>query len=185
MHRRFAFLFALLVPNLVLAPPSQAEAQTVERPFFVGGGLGAALELDSYPTQFLAGVELGYHLLGTTDGPFIGASLAGSFGSDVYTFQGLARFGWDIAVLRGDVGVLLAPSLAPGITVAAVDTNTPFGRVSGSDAAFDLQAAFDVKLLLLGERLALFVRPVAIDVLFHESGTAARWNLLIGANARF
>lgn len=183
MHRTASILalgFALLV-----ALPRTANAQTAERPFYVGGGAGVALELDRYPTQGMLVEQIGWHFLSTTDGPFVELSLAESFGNDIFTFQAAPRFGWDIAVLRGaDVGVLLAPSVAAGIVYAQVTVNTPFGTARGSDAAFDLQGAFDVKLLLLDEQLEIFFRPVAVDV-FIDSDVASRWNVLAGAHYRF
>lgn len=182
MTHRFSTIFAAAL--LALALPSLASAQTTERPFYVGGGLGAAIELDRYPTQLMVAEEIGYHLFGTTDGLFLGGAFAQSFGSDIATLQFGARVGYDIPALRsGDLSILLAPSVAPGVVVAVASANTPFGRVSGSDAGFNLQGAFDVKILLLDEQLELFARPFAIDV-FIDDGAAVRWNALVGATAR-
>lgn len=184
MTHRIPTVFAasLLV---CLAIPAMASAQTTERPWYAGGGAGAAIELDSYPTQVMLAEEIGYHLFGTTDGLFLGGAFAQSFGSDVTTLQFGARLGYDIPVLRGpDIGVMLAPSVAPGVVVALVSVNTPFGRASGEDAAFNFQGAFDVKILLLDEALEVFVRPAAIDV-FVDDGSAVRWNVLAGAQGRF
>jgi len=186
MNRRFSTLaLATLLTVLGGAAAGSAQAQT-ERPFYVGGGAGAAIELDTYPSQAMLVQEFGWHFLGTTDGPFIALSLAESFGSDVFTFQIAPRFGYDISLLRGpDIGVLLAPSVAPGFVVAAVSANTPYGRVSGSDAAFDLQVAAEVKLLLVDDQLEIFFRPVSFDLFVDDGGTAARWNVLAGASFRF
>jgi hypothetical protein len=183
MHRNASTLALGLA--LLIAIPTTADAQTPERPFYVGGGAGVALELDRYPTQAMLIEQIGWHFLGTTDGPFVELSLAESFGSDVFTFQAAPRLGWDIAVLRGgDVGLLLAPSVAAGIVYAQVTVNTPFGSARASDTAFDLQGAFDLKLLLLDDQLEIFFRPIAVDV-FIDSDAVSRWNVLAGAHYRF
>jgi len=174
-------LFAF-IPATSLA---QTSTQASERPFHVGGGGGVAIELDRYPTQGAIVEQFGWHFLGTTDGPFIELSLMESFGSDLFTFQATPRVGWDIALVRGpSFGLLLAPSVAAGVVVAAVSVNTGFGTRSGSDAAFDVQGAFDVKLLLLDEQLEIFLRPAAVD-LFIDSEVTARYDVLAGANFRF
>ncbi|MCA9608640.1 MAG: hypothetical protein KC619_23715 [Myxococcales bacterium] len=181
MNRTVSFaLFAL-----ALSIPGLASAQRTERPVYVGGAAGAAIELDRYPTQGVVIEEIGWHFLGTTDGPFVGLTLAEGFGNDVFTFQATPRFGWDISLLRGDVGVLLAPSAAVGVAVAAVTVNTGFGSASGSQAFFDAQGAIDVRFLLLEDQLGLFIRPVAVDVFIHENGAAVRWNALAGAAYHF
>lgn len=182
MTHRFSTLFAAAL--LALALPSLASAQTSERPFYVGGGLGAAIELDRYPTQMMIAEEVGYHLFGTTDGLYLGGAFAQSFGNDITTLQFGARLGYDIALVRSeDLSLMLAPSIAPGVVIGIVDVNTPFGRSSGSDSAFNFQGAFDIKVLLLDEQLELFARPFAIDV-FVGDGTAVRWNAIVGATAR-
>lgn len=170
---------------LALALPSAALAQTAERPFFVGGGAGVALELDRYPTQGLVAEEIGWHVLGTTDGPFVSLTLAQGFGNDVFTFQATPRFGWDIPLLRGDVGILLAPSVALGVAVASVTVNTAFGSRSGTEAFFDAQGAVDLRFLLADDQLGIFIRPLAIDVFVHENGAAVRYDVLAGAAYHF
>lgn len=180
MTRTFAL--CLLLASLSAGP---ASAQATERPFFVGGGAGAALELDRYPTQFKIVEEIGWHFLGTTDGPFVALLLGQSFGNDLFTFQAAPRFGWDISLVRGDVGVMLAPSVAVGVALAHVAVNTAFGRASGTEAFFDLQGALELRLLLLDEQLGVFFRPLVIDVLVHENGAAVRYDALAGAAYHF
>lgn len=176
--------FALFA--LALSIPGLASAQErAEHPVFVGGGAGAAIELSNYPTQGVVMEEIGWHFLGTTDGPFVGLTLAEGFGNDVFTFQATPRFGWDISLVRGDVGVMLAPSLAAGLAVAAVTVNTGFGTASGSQAFFDAQGAMDLRILLLDDQLGIFIRPIAIDVFVHENGTAVRYDALAGASYHF
>lgn len=176
----------LALVALALSMPALASAQDrPERPFWVGGGAGAAIELDRYPTQGTVIQEIGWHVLGTTDGPFVALTLAESFGNDVFTFQATPRFGWDIPLLRGDVGVLLAPTAAVGVAVAAVTVNTTFGRASGTEAFFDVQGAIDLRILLLEDQLGIFLRPLAIDVFVHENGTAVRYDAIAGAAYHF
>ena len=128
--------------------------------------------------------HFGWHFLSTTDGPFVELSIAESFGNDVFALELMPGLGWDIALLRGDVGVLLAPSIAAGFIYAEVQVSTPFGRAGGSDTAFAARGALDLKLLFLDEQLEVFFRPVAVD-LFVEDDVAARWNVLAGASFRF
>ena len=183
MHRNVSILTLGLA--FLVTIPSTVGAQSAERSFHIGGGGGAALELDRYPTQAMLIQEIGWHFLGTTDGPFLEVSLAESFGNDVFTFQAAPRVGWDIAVFRGiEVGLMLAPSIAVGIVYAHVTVNTPFGGGRASDSALDLQGAFDVKLLLFDEQFEIFFRPIAVD-LFIDANVAARWNALAGVHYRF
>ncbi|MGE0786754.1 MAG: hypothetical protein AB7S26_13865 [Sandaracinaceae bacterium] len=177
--------FGALLLAMSIGAPSPSSAQASPHPFYVGGGAGVAIELDSYPTQFVLAEEVGYHLFGTNGGLFLGGAFAQGFGRDVVTLQLGARIGYDIALYDGpDLAVMLAPSVAPGVVIAFASVNTPFGRVSGDDAAFDFQGALDVKLLLLDGALEVFLRPAAVDV-FVGDGVAVRWNVLGGAAARF
>lgn len=155
-----------------------------ERPFFVGGGGGGAIRVDNFPTQGLAVQELGWHVLGRTDGFYIGLSFAEGFGNGVFAMQVGGRFGYDLRVLDGPVGLMLSPSVMAGVVYAAISVETPYGQVSGDDAAFDVQAAFDVRVLLLGDRLALFARPASLDF-FVDAGVGIRWNVIAGACYQF
>jgi hypothetical protein len=148
-------------------------APDVARPFFVGGGIGVAIRLDgTLPAAFRITEELGLHLDGVPVGPFVALMLVEDI-SSAYSMQIGVRAGWDLEILRSDISIVVSPSAAVAF---AFDVLTP----TGDWAYFLAQPALGISLLLLERMLAIWIRPIAVDVYIGQN-VHAGWSATAGA----
>jgi hypothetical protein len=177
-----ALLRSFLIGVLSLASIGVASAQDSfagdeGRPFYAGGGLGVVARLDgTLPAAFRVVEEFGFHFEGTPVGPFLGLMLAEDIGN-YFGLQVAARGGWDIELLRQDFSIVLTPALALG---GAFELSSPYG----DSAYFLIQPALGASVLLLERTLAIWFRPIVVDVLAGSVSHPA-WSVLAGANATF
>jgi hypothetical protein len=180
---------ALLV--LLAAGPAAAQSQTDQpaedaiampaaeatRPWFGTLGIGVGVRLDgSRPAAFRILEEIGIHLDGVPVGPFFAIVLAEDI-SSYYSMQIGVRAGWDIEILRRDFSIVLSPSL--GVTFA-------FDVVGSSTFAFFCpQPALGVGLLLLDRMLAVWIRPIGVDVYIGDPRISGGWAAAAGASLAF
>jgi hypothetical protein len=183
----------------VLAAPGVASAQRHilapgTRPAWATLGIGPTFGLvysvdgnsrDGGGTAFRLNPQVGYHLDGDSSGPAIAGDLHFVFG-DVFTFEAVARFYYDIPI--GHTGLYVAPNIGLGFAVSTANT---FGTSVTSPG---LTIPFGVDLrLILGNRGMLFIRPLGFDLpivftkVFGRSVTtvAFSYDLLFGGGVTF
>ncbi|AKF08332.1 hypothetical protein [Sandaracinus amylolyticus] len=176
----------LLAIALTLAIASGASAQDdappppvdVARPFFAGGGIGVGVRLDGFvPAAFRIVEEVGLHLDGVPVGPFVALMLAQD-ASSYFSMQIGVRVGWDLELLRRpDFSIVVSPSLGVAF---AFDVGTP----TGDWAYFLVQPALGVGVLLLDRVLAIWLRPIGVDVYVGEQ-IHGGWASVLGASVAF
>jgi len=149
-------------------------APEAPRPWFVSVGVGAAVRLDATrPAAARFVEEAGLHFDGTPVGPFLALLLAED-ASNYYSMQIGLRLGWDLEILRRDFSIVVSPSLG-----AAFAFDTEPGYAYGL-----VQPALGVGLLLLSRMLAIWVRPVGVDIYLGQR-VSAGWAAVAGATIAF
>jgi hypothetical protein len=181
---------AALVAVGLLSLTSPARA---DHSLYVGGGIGPYWDFDGngygYSThgRFLG--EFGWHFSGNDTGFMMAAEAALNFGPDYFGFLGGLRLGGDIAIHEDSrFTVMLRPSGLIGLSARN------WGPAGNRDwwGQFVLQPAFDVRFVLLEHQLAIWARPVAIDVMFwwDQPGAKGFWvsgayQALVGIDYQF
>lgn len=163
--------------------PAAAAAQTDDEalptdralPWFVGGGVGVGARLDGFvPAAFRLVEEAGVHLDASPVGPYFALMLAQDIGSH-FSLQIGIRGGCDIELLRRpDFSIVVSPSLGLAF---ALDAGTP----TGEWAYFLVQPALGAGVLLLERVLALWIRPIGVDVYIGEQ-VHGGWAAVLGAS---
>ncbi len=152
-----AALFAAL-----LIGPGDASAQAG---FYVGGGLGPAVRVDDWPTQFRIEEEVGYFIEDRPSGFFLAFAPSQSFASDYWLLTFAPRFGWLFDLYRGrDVGFQLGPT----VTIPGIAIGNFFGVDRDVDAYFHFAVSFAVRLLLDAGHVAVYLRPLEFEFGFGD-----------------
>lgn len=172
-----AVSLATLLPATAIAQDGE-EPPAIEDPhlpWFVGGGVGVAARLDGFvPAAFRIVEEVGIHFEGTPVGPFVALMLAQDIAS-YFSLQIGVRAGWDLELLRRpDFSIVVSPSLGVAF---ALDAGTP----TGEWGYFLVQPALGAGVLLLERVLALWIRPIGVDVYIGEQ-THGGWAAVVGAS---
>ncbi len=161
-------------------PTTRARSRSrSDRPFYLSFGGGPSIGLDSGSSvKFKLQQEAGYHFLPFGDHPgiFAGVTFGQSY-IDYSIFQFGGRAGVDFAILKTDsFRLLVTPSIALGFGAYVVSSS-----VIGTEmrTLFNLQFAGDVKLEILDGKLAIWVRPIGLD-LFINGGSLERYDVLFG-----
>ena len=144
-------------------------------PWFVGGGIGVGARLDGFvPAAFRLVEEVGFHFDAAPVGPYLALMLAQDIASHV-SLQFGVRAGWDLELLRRpDFSIVVSPSLGVAF---ALDAATP----TGEWAYFLVQPALGAGVLLLERVLAIWVRPIGVDVYVGEQ-VHGGWAAVLGAS---
>lgn len=155
------------------APPAAEPAPQPPRPFYVSLGVGTGVRLDgSLGAAFRIVQEAGLHLDGVPVGPFVGVTLAEDI-SNGYSMQIGLRVGWDLELLaRPDFSIVVSPSVAVAFAFDVIAESTW--------AYFLVQPALGVSLLLLDRMLAIWLRPIGVDVYVGEQ-VHGGWAAVAGA----
>lgn len=175
-RRRLAVAGALVC--LALLAPSGAEAH--DRPLYAGFGGGPYLHLDCCRVHGRLQGEFGIHFSRDDRGFFIAFEAMPTFGDDFFMFLGGVRLGGDIEVYgRHDYGIMLRPS-------ALVGFGWHYFYGAGNDwGVFVIQPAFDVRFVFAHRVLALWLRPVAFDLLFYLNRRFSSRDWDFGAGYQF
>lgn len=154
---------ALCVLVVTLAAPSAASAQGG---LYAGGGIGPAVSVDDWPTQFRFEEEIGYYVDGVPSGFFLGFAPSQSFGADYWLLTFAPRFGYMLEIYRGrDVGFQLGPTgTIPGIALGNF-----FDANRDVDVYFHFSFSLALRLLLDGGKIVLYLRPLEFEFAFGSS----------------
>jgi hypothetical protein len=177
-----------VAPEDVGVSSNAAARGMLDRPLFVSAGLGPSITFDGGKVQLKIQEEVGYHLLAFGDHPglFASLSLAQSF-VDFVVLQFDARVGADLllAQIGNDMALVATPSIALGAGIFIASYSDPFGgNASSTDGAFNVQLAADVKLVLMEGLLAIWLRPIGLDI-FIKDNSSVRYDILAGAQISF
>lgn len=130
----------------------------------VGASFSVALESGGYVLSF-----------GSHPGLFVAGSFT-LFAGELFGLRFGARMGLDFEVARFEgpleARLLVSPSVLVGLSVGTLD------------ASFALELTGDVKLLLLEDRLSIWLRPFASDMQFAQF-FSWRTSLLAGAAVHY
>jgi hypothetical protein len=182
-----AALLTTLAVAPVFAQEEEEEAQT-EAPsaaphgsgFYVGGGIGPAVHIEGWPTQFRFEEEIGYYVFDRPEGFFLAFTASESFASG-WAITLAPRFGWMFNLYRRDVTFQLGPTITiPGFAVAGCDVP----GCGQADAFFHFSPSIMARLLLLEEHLAIFFRPLEVEVAIGRYNTV-RYVLTAGVYYHF
>lgn len=142
------------------------------RPWYVSAGIGTGVRLDGFvPAAFRIVEEAGLHFEGTPVGPFFGVMLAEDI-AGYYSMLIGVRVGWDLELVRRDFSIVVQPSLGIAFAFDVVGPATY--------AYFDVQPALGVAILVLERMLAIWLRPIGVDVYIGEL-VHAGWAAVAGA----
>lgn len=143
--------------------PSGAAAQGG---FYLGGGLGPAVRVDDWPTQFRLEQEIGYYFSGRPEGFFLGFAPSQSFGDDTFIVTFAPRVGYMFNIYRSrGLAFQLGPAgTIPGIAIAGCYD----GRRCDADPYFHFSFSFMMRLLIANERVALYLRPLEFEFAFGD-----------------
>ena len=161
--------------------PAEAPARTAGG-FYVGGGIGPAVHIEGWPTQFRLEEEIGYYVFDRPEGFFVAFAPYQSFASG-WTLALAPRFGWMFNLYRRDLTFQLGATVTiPGFAGAGCDV-APFGCGS-ADAFFHFSPSIMARLLILEEHLAIFFRPLEFEVAIGRYNTV-RYVLTAGVHYHF
>lgn len=146
-----AFIVSALAAA-VLAPTTVAKADP-----YVGIGLGPALRLDDWPNQIRVEQEIGYSFDGR-GGFFLSFAPMQSWGADFWVLALPLGIGGLFDIFRNsDVTFQLGPMGHIGFAIADnFDRDDP-------DAWFYFGGNFLLRLLILDDRLGIYVKPVGLE----------------------
>jgi hypothetical protein len=159
-------------------------------PMWASFALGPAIDIHEYVTQFKLIQTFGYHFSGTAEGPAVALDLQESFGGgphgvSVTTIELGPKFVWDFSIVQG-LGLYLTPSALLGY--AWLGFGCPSDAVGCEDisfSCFDMQLAFEGRLVL-ADRGLIFFRPFTLDIFVDSDGnTHVRYDLIFGGGAIF
>lgn len=161
------------------------------RPFYVGGGLGVAVGLNSGYALFSLEENIGYRFFGfnmggALDGAiFAGLSFGQAFNGNFALLQFDVRGGADLEVWDGgDMQLLVTPSITLGGSVGVSSYTDAFGNnVTSTGGAFDFGFAAQGELVMLEGLLGVWLRPLSFE-LYINNGVGAQWELLGGVTFR-
>jgi hypothetical protein len=187
---------------LVLAHASTAEAGVPKvmklgtREMWVSAGIGAALGFGDTISQTKLNQTLGVHFLGRTEGPALALELQESVGYDVFIFEVMPRFFWDIAVVDR-VAFYITPSVGVGFAYIDDDRRPSTGAATQitetEGKGLTIQVAVEARLVI-NDRGLVFLRPLAVDIISAEYtlsnattrwDTRVRWDLMFGGGVTF
>lgn len=170
---------------------SSAKAQELMPPatqawYFTGGVGPTFYDLTRSPKpnklsrtgRFRLGLDIGYHLNGTFEGPAIGFALEQSFDGDLYTLNPAFKFLWDIQVVD-DLAIYVAPFGKAGYVLGAAK--------GGPFHAFNLGAGAEGRVVFNDFAMA-YLRPIQIDTFFGDflgDLFVLNYSLMIGGGLTF
>lgn len=159
MARPFA-LVAVMLASLAL--PSLAAAEGA----YLGVGVGPAVHMDDWPTQVRVEQEIGYFVSGSPRGFYVAFAPSQSWGNDWWVLVFPVRLGGVFDLYRGsDVSFQLGGTGTLGVAIT-----DQFGGGRDPDAWFHLSFGLLLRLMLLNDRLGIYLRPVEFEFGIGESG---------------
>jgi hypothetical protein len=168
--------------------PAAASPGLLDRPFYVGLGLGGVFGLSGGAGggMFRLEEDVGYHVwqTGRHPGLFVGLLANQSIAKGGQNFDIDARVGFDINVFEWGSGALLVtPGTALGVSIARMDKYTdPYtgAEFGGTSASFNIMFNCEVRAVLVDGLLSIWFRPVGIEVVAAKGATGANWDLNAG-----
>ena len=150
--RRLLLTAAVLA---TLAAPSVAAAEGG----YVGVGAGPAVHLDDWPTQVRVEQEIGYFFSGSPRGFYLAFAPSQSWGNDWWVLVFPLRLGGPFDLFRNsDVTFQLGGTGTLGVAVT-----DQFNNGTDPDVWFHLSFGLLLRLMLLRERLGIYIRPVEFE----------------------
>lgn len=161
-------IVAAAVAAVVMAIALPASAQVSP---YVGIGVGPAIRIDDMPNQVRVEQEIGL-TFGGRDGFFLAFAPYQSWGADWWVLDFDARLGGIADLYHGrDVRFQLGGSGTVGFAISD-DFN---GRSSDADFWFHLSGGLLLRLVILDDRLAIYLRPVTFEFFIGDSPRGG-WN---------
>lgn len=183
----FSLHAALAAVGMVLFyAPERVEAQRGGG-LYVGGGIGVGVNIDSWPTQFRLEQEIGYYIDDRPEGFFFAFAPSQSFGDSWWVITFAPRFGYMFGLYENrDLKFQLGPAgTIPGI---AIYDNDRFND-NTAGVAFHFSFSLLLRLLLLQDHLAIYVRPTEFEFAVGDSyltgGDAVRYVFETGVQWHF
>lgn len=177
--RTSLFLIAALC---IPAAASSAEAQADGAYFGFGLGPSIGIGDNNGGTMFKLEESLGFHILshGVHPGLFIAPVLTQAFEENHARFSFAVRGGYDIQLwTNGKLRLLATPMMSFGFALHAFPD-------TGADARgfFNFGFGGDVRLVLPGEKLTIWGRPLAFEFDAND-GVVKYYDFLFGININF
>ncbi len=152
-----SFPVALLLAGLVL--PMAAPGVAAAEGGYVGVGLGPAARIDDWPNQLRVEEEIGVFVDGGTTGFFIGFAPSQSWGTNWWVLVFPVRLGGTFELFRNsDLGVQFGATGTLGIAIT-----DQFDNGRDPDPWFHLSFGVLARVLLLDDRLAIYLRPLGFE----------------------
>ena len=144
-----------IVACAVLAIPGAAAADGG----YVGLGVGPAVRLDDWPTQFRVEEEIGYYIDGEPRGFYLSFAPSQSWGADWWVIVLPLRLGASFDLFHSDdVSFQVGPTGSLGLALSNV-----FSSSADPDVWFHLSFALMLRLVVMEDRLAFFLQPVGFE----------------------
>jgi hypothetical protein len=153
------------------------------RPMEFTFGLGPAINVQNFATQFKMTQTFGYHFMGNSSGPALGLSTQEAFGNGWFTFEVGPQFWWDIQPAQR-VGFYITPFVQLGY--ALLSYSDPRVQLGTSYAYHSFNINFGARAkFILADRWILFFQPFAINIYIGENTYHAWFNSQTFVAVRF
>ncbi len=145
-----------------LALPNAAAAEGG----YAGIGVGPAVHMDDWPTQVRVEQEIGYFVSGSPRGFYLAFAPSQSWGNDWWILVFPLRLGGIFDLYRGsDVSFQIGGTGTLGVAVS-----DQFNNSSDPDPWFHLSFGLVLRLLVMNDRLGIYVRPVEFEFGIGDTG---------------
>lgn len=183
MTKKQTGLLLLALTALTLTPTFASKAEAQADGVYFGFGIGPLVGIgDTNVTMFKIEESLGFHIMsnGPHPGLFLAPVLSQAFRENTARFTFGLRAGYDIQVYtNGRIRLLATPILNMGFALYAFP-----GTDADAQGAFNMGFGGEVRLVLPGERLTVWLRPTAFEFDIND-GSNQWYDFMFGLNLNF
>lgn len=154
----------LLAAAMAVAVASFAADASAQVSPYVGIGLGPAVGIDNMPNQVRVEQEIGL-TFGGRDGFFLAFAPYQSWGADFWVLDFDARLGGTADIFHNnDVRFQIGGAGTVGVAISDF-----FNSGRDTDVWFHFSGGLLLRLLVMSDRLAIYLRPVTFEFFIGES----------------